>query len=112
MYTRSSLALLDSRYQGRCSPCTMNEQEWMCLGVDVHEGHGNPEQHGGAALEEEDVPHAQAGLQRQRVHEEAEEPLRGHARHARAQGLQVARQARETRFHQVPEHQLVDLHGC
>ena len=84
----------------------------MCLGIDVHEGHGNPEQHGGAALEEEDVPHAQAGLQRQRVHKQAQEPLCGHARHARSQGVKMAGKAREACIYQVPEDQLVDLRRC
>ncbi len=82
------------------------------LRVDVDQRERDAEQGGRARLQEEQVPHAQARLQRQRVDEEAEEPLRGHAGHVRAQALQVGRQAREAGVHQVLERQLVHLRGA
>ena len=79
------------------------------LSIDVHECHGHSEENRGALLKEEDVPYAQARLQRQRVYKEAEEPLRGDTGHMRSQSVQVRGQARKARIHQMSEHKLVHL---
>ena len=80
-----------------------------CLCIDVDKGQGHPEEHAGAALEEEEVPHAQAGLQGQRVDKDAQEPLGADAGHVDPQAVQVRRQPRELLVHQLLEHQLVHL---
>ena len=82
-----------------------------CLCVDVDEGQGHPEEHAGAALEEEEVPHAEAGLQGQRVDKDAQEPLGADAGHVDPQAVQVRRQSRELLVYQLLEHQLVHLHS-
>ena len=60
------------------------------LGIDVHKSHGYSEEHTAAALQEEDVPHAQAALQGQAVHKNAEEPVGADAGHIHAMPLQVS----------------------
>ena len=82
------------------------------LGVDVHQGQSHPEEDTAAALQEEDVPHAQAALQRQAVDKDAEEPVGADAGHIHPVPLQVGTEAREPHVHQLFEHQLVHLPGA
>ncbi len=69
------------------------------LGVDVDERKRATEEHGGAAVEEQHVPHAQRALQRQAGHEHGQEPVECHGRHVDAVPRQVRAQRRKALIH-------------
>ena len=70
------------------------------------------EQHRAAALEHEDVPHAQQGAPRQRGGEGADEPGRRDAAQRHRGVAQAGSHAGETLLHQRLQHRLVNLRSA
>ena len=61
------------------------------------------------AFEEECVPDVEVGVDGERVHEEAEEPVEGEEGGVHPVGVQVLSQQRQLLRHQLLEHGLVHL---